>query len=269
MQKPLTMNTVQSILEFPFKQPNGTQKIIVGAALTLLSFVVPILPGLVVTGYQAAIARRAIRTGELVMPEWDDWSTLLLDGLKVTGVLLIYLAPAILTFIFGYTGMMFTSVGAAIVEDNSARELVPFMPILMLGTFGGIALLGVGLVLVFAAGLVLPAALMHMVATDSFAAAFRVREWGGLLRANLGGFLLGYVLLLGLSFVFSFVTQILYLTIILCCLMPVVMAVYSMYMGTIGSALFGQVYREALAKRDALPPAVPPAPPAPALPAEG
>jgi hypothetical protein len=77
--------------------------------------------------------------------------------------------------------------------------------------------------------------------------------------------LLGFVLVLGLSFVFSFAVQILQLTIILCCLVPLVLGAYSMYMGTVGSGLFGLIYRDAVQKQSQAPSAVPPAPPAPAL----
>ncbi len=270
MANSLSTNSLQSLLEFPFKQPKGTEKLVIGAALTLLSFAIPILPSLVVAGYHAAIGRRAIRTGELVMPEWDDWSGFLLDGLKVAGVTLVFMAPAIAAFFLGYGGMMATSLGAAFVEDGGPAEIVPLMPVLLLGSFGGIALFGVGMLLLLAAAAFLPPALAHVVATGSFAAAFRVREWGAILRANPGGFVLGYIILMGVSFVGTFAIQILQLTIILCCLVPLALAAYSMYMGTVGSALFGQVYREGVAKLQAAPaapPPVPPAPPAPALPA--
>jgi hypothetical protein len=268
----LSTNALQSLLEFPFKQPRAAEKLVIGAAITLLGFAIPILPGLAVAGYHAAIARRVIRTGELVMPEWDDWSGFLLDGLKVAGVTLVFMAPAIVTFMIGYGGMMMTSVGAAIVEDGAANEIVPFMPLLLLGSFGGIALFGAGMLLLLAAAALLPPALAHVVATGSFAAGFRVREWWPILRANLSGFLLGYIVLMGVSFVGTFAIQILQFTIILCCLVPLALAAYSMYMGTVGSALFGQVYREGVAKLQAAPaaaPPVPPAPPAPALPAAG
>ena len=241
MAQSVSMNNLQTLLEFPFRQPKGPEKLAIGGALTLLGFIVPILPGLVVAGYQAAIARRAIRTGELVMPEWDDWSGFLLDGLRVSGAVLIFMAPAILTFFAGYGGMMATSVGAAIAEEGGASELAPFMPLMLLGSFGGIALFGVGMLLLLASFAILPVALAHVVATNSFAAAFRVREWAPILRANLGGFVLGYVLLMGVSFVGSFAIQILQFTIVLCCLVPLVLAAYSMYMGTIGGGLFGQL----------------------------
>jgi len=271
MTNGLALNNLQSLLEFPFRRPNGTQKLVVGAGLLLLSFAVPIVPGLFVAGYLWAVTRHAIQTGELVLPEWNDWSTLLVDGLKVTGVTLLFLLPAFMAFGLGYGGMMGTSVAAAIVEDAGPSELTPLMGFLLLGSLAGVAAFGVGMILMLAASAILPVALTHMIAKDEFAAAFAFREWGAILRANLGGFLLGYMLMLGLSFVLTIAIQILQLTIVLCCLVPVVVAAYWMYTGTVGSGLFGLIYREGVEKLRAVPaevsapPEVPPAPPAPAL----
>jgi hypothetical protein len=245
-----TLNTsnLQTLLEFPFRQPNGPQKLAIGAALSLAGLVIPIVPTLFVLGYQKAVARRAILTGELVLPEWDDWSTYLMDGLKVLGAALVFALPAILAFVLGFGGMMVTSVGAAIAEEGGSAQQVAWTLPLLLGSFGGIAFFGGGMLLLLAVSVFVPVALAHMIATDEFAAAFRFREWGAILRANLGGFALATVIVMGVGFVFSFVAQILQMTLVLCCLVPLLAGAYSMYVGTISSALFGLVYRDGQAK---------------------
>lgn len=258
----LTTHNLQAIVEFPFRQPNGPQKLAVGAALSLAAMVVPIVPGLFVIGYQKAVARRAIHTGELVLPEWDDWSGYLLDGLKVFGALMILSLPAILAFTLGFGGMMVAGMGAAITEDASTAEQALWAGPLLLGSLAGIALFGLGIALIFVLGVFTPVAIAHLIATDDFAAAFRVREWWPILRANLGGFLLAHLLVMGAGFVFSLVSQILQLTLVLCCLLPVVFGAYIMYGGTLSSSLFALAYREGKAKLASQGGA-----PAPALPA--
>lgn len=248
MTNPLTASHFQSVLEFPFRRPQGIEKLAIGSLLTLMSFIVPLVPLVLVIGYQVAVARRAIRSGELELPEWAEWSQLLVDGLKAWGVTLIYLLPAVLAFVLGYAGMFGASFGAALVEEAGLVEIVPAMPLLLIGSLGGISLFGLGMVLALVAAAVLSPALMHMIAKDEFAAAFRVREWWAVLRANLSGFILATVLVLGLTFVFSFLVQILQFTIVLCCLVPVAYSAYTMYVGTICNGLYGLVYRDATAR---------------------
>jgi hypothetical protein len=256
-----SLNPLQPLLAFPFRQRQGTQNLVIGAALLLFSLAVPILPALYVLGYQAVVVRRALRTGELEMPEWTDWSALLVEGLKAFGVSLIYTLPAIAAIVLGYAGMLSTSVMAAIMEDAGPNEVLRLMWVPLLGSLGGIALFGVGMLLALVAGAFAPVALAHMVAAERFAAAFRVREWWVILRANLGGFVLAYVLILGVSMAFSLAVQVLYFTLVLCWLVPVATVFYAMYVWTIGSGLIGLAYRDGVAKL-----ATPLAPPAPALP---
>ena len=114
----------------------------------------------------------------------------------------------------------------------------------MLGTFGGMALFGLGLVLTFIVGLITPAMICHVIAEDDFSAAFRFREWWNIFRANLSGFAITYLIVLGLFTILNFVNQILYMTIILCCLLPFIMIPATFYIMTTTSVLFGQAYRE-------------------------
>jgi hypothetical protein len=90
---------------------------------------------------------------------------------------------------------------------------------------------------------ILPVAAGHMIATHDFGAAFRVREWWPIFKANLAGFLIAYALLFGVAMALNLAMQVLYFTIILCCLVPFIMVGATMYLIVIGSVLFGQAYR--------------------------
>ena len=114
----------------------------------------------------------------------------------------------------------------------------------MFGTFTWIVLFGLGLFLGLIMGLFTPAILCHVVAKDDFSAAFQVREWWRIFRANLWGFTISYLVLLGLFFVLNFVYQILAMTIVLCCLAPFILLPGSLYIMTTTSVLFGLAYRD-------------------------
>ena len=109
-------------------------------------------------------------------------------------------------------------------------------------------LLGVSMLLALAIGVVMPAIMGHVVATDEFGAAFRFKEWWAIFRANVGGFLLAYVIIILLSIVVSFIYSFLYCTIIFCCLVPFVTAPMTMYLTVIYGAIFALAYRDGTQK---------------------
>jgi hypothetical protein len=82
-----------------------------------------------------------------------------------------------------------------------------------------------------------------MIAEDKFGAAFRVREWWPIFRANIGGYIITYVLLLGITLLLTYGMQLLYFSIVLCCTIPIFISLVSVYLGAVTGALFGQAYR--------------------------
>ena len=92
-----------------------------------------------------------------------------------------------------------------------------------------------------------PAAVGHMISHDSFGAAFRIREWWPIFRANLLGFILALVLSFGFSFILGMVIQFLYFTIILCIIVPFLMIGFTVYQLIVYSALIGMAYKEGAA----------------------
>jgi len=60
--------------------------------------------------------------------------------------------------------------------------------------------------------------------------------------------LLAYIILLGVSWVVSFVLQILMMTIILCVVLPFIWVVFYFYLGIVSSVLFAEAYNEGVQK---------------------
>jgi hypothetical protein len=96
------------------------------------------------------------------------------------------------------------------------------------------------------------AASAHMVAMDSFAAAFRVSEWWPVLRANLVGFIISWLLTMAFSYIVALAYQLLTITVVLCCLAPVVSFLATFYQSLIIYALFAIAYREGQDRRNSL-----------------
>ena len=87
-------------------------------------------------------------------------------------------------------------------------------------------------------------------ATDDFGAAFRLKEWWTIFKANVGGFMLAYLLVFAVSMVLNSILGFLYCTIILCCIVPFLTAPVTLYTVIISGALFGEAYREGVEKAE-------------------
>ncbi len=102
-------------LTFITDDPRWKEKIAIGAALGLLSFL--IVPVFIVIGYTLRLMQN-IRDGrQLPLPEWDDWSGDLVRGFKLFVVYLIWALPLILVSI------PMTIGGIMADSDNFARTL--------------------------------------------------------------------------------------------------------------------------------------------------
>jgi hypothetical protein len=248
MAQSFTTDALKNTLAYPFQDPKWKDKFLIGSLLTFAAYFLPIIPALPTYGYCAEIMRRIIvDKGEPYLPEWDDWNKLFGDGVKLFGVVFIYLLPLIVLFCAAY-GAFFVPIflGAMAEEGGAPEELPPLIGVL--GPFGFMCMFGLLMILGLAIGMILPAAAGHVIATGDFAAGFRFSQIWTIFRANLAGFLISYVLLLGGWYALSFVMSILYLTIIFCCLYPFVLPPITFYTMIIASVLFGEAYRDGVEK---------------------
>lgn len=250
MNKTYALDGVQSILTYPFKQPGWQSKFAIGVVLFFANSFVPLLPGILVTGYYAKIMHSIIvDDAEPSLPEWDNWSDLFSRGFKVTCATLIYIAPALLLIIGGYL-LAYIPLAMEIISSSSRYYGSSDMsPVSMLGMMAGLGMLFLGLVLYFPLILILPPALTHAIAKNSFVAAFRVGEWFAILRANFLGFFTAiaitsgvYMLLFSLIYIFYFIT-------IFCYFIPlIIMSFLVIYLAAIGAPLLGEAYRKGVDK---------------------
>jgi Protein of unknown function (DUF4013) len=243
------MNNWQETLLFPIKDSDARKQFLIACLVTLAGFIIPLLPMLVLMGYGVKIMRQVIEEHKSpTMPEWQgsDWAEMLMDGLRVFGVQIVLMLPL---FVLMGCGFMFTiggSLGFAALANDNSRGFAPL---------GGLLLfIGVGMILLFTLlsfpyGIIISAAIPHVVANKSFAAGFDFKGWFPIFRKGLGNFIISYIFVVAISFVLMFVIQFAIITIVLICIVPFLMIPYTAYVTLIANTIYSQAY---VAGRDAL-----------------
>jgi hypothetical protein len=225
------------LLTFPVKEAGARKQFLIGTLVYLAAFIVPIIPVLFATGYMMRIMRQVLKGEQPRMVDWDEWGEMFTDGARLFGVRLVYALPI---FLLLCPLMGFNFALPFILENagNDADWIVILFPIL----FGGFFLVFIPFMLAFS--ILIPAAEVHVTDRVEFAAAFRVREWWGIFRANWVGFLLAFVIVYGISFVLTLIIQFAMITIVLICALPIIMPGVAMYLSVVTYAAFAQAYKD-------------------------
>lgn len=248
-----TTASLKDIFRFPFRGPQWQTRLLIGAALMVANFLIPFVPAIFVSGYTLRVMRQAIRGDKLELPPWDDWGEMAKDGLDVLLISLVYLAPGIVVLVGGTLVVCVAWFGlpffmALLAESGRAGIWLTFLfPLLLMGAmllmFVSIV---VGYLLCILGGAPLPMAKAHLAAQGELAAAFRVKEWGSLLRGNRLSFFIAWVVMVGLFAIWYTGAILAYYTLILTLLVPFLATLCGFYSSLVGAALFGQVYRESV-----------------------
>ena len=235
---------LKALLGFPFRDPKAGQKFLIGSLLIFAQYIIPILPGIIVMGYLSQVLRRVTRgSGEATMPEWDNWGELFMDGLRVFGAIFVYSLPMILIVSALYFFMFAPLVAIPFLAEGNgdmAGPAVIFMLVTQLFMFLVIAVMMVVYIVYI---ILLPPMIAHTAAKNEFGAAFQIGKWWKIFRANFSGFMVALIIVIGVYALLIFGLQILYMTLVLCFLIPFVTAPVTFYIGLITYAALGEVYR--------------------------
>ena len=256
MSQELSLSSVKEVFRFPFRDQNWRNAFLIGSLLAFaglgLSFAPPLnlVPFLFVMGYAYRVQRRAAGSGELVLPAWDDWGGLAVDGLKGWLVSLVYTLPGLVCAFGGmilYYGMTFLIwIPMVFMEDSGGAALV-----MLLLLFGSMALMFLAMFLswgLMMLGMIpLPMATAHFLARDELSAAFRLREIWSLIKANKLGYFVAFVIVYGLFMMLYIAFILLYSSMVLCALLPFLAAPAYFYLSLVNAAVFGLTYRESAA----------------------
>jgi hypothetical protein len=218
---------------FVFQDKDWIPKVLIGigilvAGLVLSWLVVPaIVAGLLLGGYSLEITRRVIRGHDEVLPAWEDWGQLIIDGLQVALIGIVYALPIIILAIF-------VSVPMEIIADYGAtRSGLSFLE--TMSAFVSVALSCVNLLWAIAMSLVLPAAIGRFAAEGELASAFRFGEIIALVRDNLATYVITAVMVWATGIMAG-------LGLLLCLIGVFFTAVYA---ELVTGHLYGQAYLEA------------------------
>jgi len=249
MNTAISLDGVQAIFSYAFKDPRWKMKFLIGTLLGFAGFIIPILPGIFLLGYCATIMRQIIvEHADPSLPEWADFGALFSRGLKMLGNSIIFSLPVAILAVGGYALMMIPIFADAITQRSSNNFYAPMGGLQMFSMLAGMGVFSLGMLLTLPILFFMIPAITHGVAKDSFSAAFHVREWWKILRANVGGFMTALVVIWGAYFLLVFGLQILYMTIILCILIPFVMSILMFYMSLVTAAAVAEAYRRGVEK---------------------
>jgi hypothetical protein len=169
---------------FVFEDEEWITKILIAAAIllvgTIFSWVLAIpliLASALLGGYGMEITRRVIRGDFNKLPEWDDWGTLLIDGIKVAVIGIVYALPLIVV------ALCFTPVLAVLSDSAEA-----------LGTLVGVFLGCIVFLYTIVLSIIAPAAIAFYAAADDLSAAFRFGEILTFVRNNLSTYLITFIM---------------------------------------------------------------------------
>lgn len=229
---------LKEIFMFPFKDAEARKRLLVGGLVSIAAFFIPILPYLVLFGYAVIIARQVLRGESPRMVPWEDWSGMLKDGAKLFGIRMIFSIPILILAMPLFAASFAMPFIAENMDSGSADSLIMLMSILMLGTF--CILIPISLPL----AVLIPAAEMHMIDNNDFAAGFRFKEWWKIFRANLGGFIAAFGIYYIVSMALVIVMQILAATLIFACLMFVLIPAMTIYLTLVMYVTIAIAYRD-------------------------
>jgi hypothetical protein len=171
---------------FPFDDEGWVSSILICGALMFL----PIVGWLAIAGYTLQVARNVAMGSPRPLPRWDDFSTKLSLGFSWFLIYLAYSAPVI---ILSFVAICAFIPGIASGNDGLiAASVGLYVCIIVLAVLLSIALAPV-----------LLAATARYLQYDSLSAAFQVREVLAMVREDIGGWLVLWLLSILASFVGS------------------------------------------------------------------
>ena len=226
---------------FPIRDQEARKHFLLGCLIYLAGFFIPIVPWLIVAGYNAILVRQIWNGEKPHLVKWGHWESLFTDGARMLGIRLIYSSPLLILFAVLFL-LSFVFPFFSISLQNSSDPNFGTMYMLWALLLAGISLLMMPLSL--AVGLLVPAAEIHMIVKDDFRAGLQFKEWWLIFKNNWGGFVVALAILYGLMMVMSFAMQILFMTIVLICLVPFLMAAISMYSAVIQYVAYAKAYKD-------------------------
>ena len=173
-------------LRFVFEDKAWFSKLLIGSLILLVSIpLTPLLVGFlglaIVTGYSLDVLRNVRAGSAQPLPEWRDrWGEWLVEGLKLTLVVLVWSLPLIVLNVF-------TGIGGSMVDMRGG----------LFNVFGAVLVFGVSLLMLFwgvVVALVTPAIYLRLAETRDMASGFQFNAIYVWTRDHIGDVVIAVVL---------------------------------------------------------------------------
>lgn len=174
---------------YVFEDPRWLQKILIGGLFYLAGFL--LIGWFFILGYVARTARNVIAGAQTPLPEWDDLGDFFNEGLRLVGVMLVYLIP--------YLALVSAIVIPAGILSSFDNEGAQALGGGLSGCFACLLIPLSLVVIVFA-----PASLLFAVVEQRFSAAFEFGRMWAFIKDNAGNYLLAVVVYMIARFLGSF-----------------------------------------------------------------
>lgn len=136
-------------VQFWTGDPDWIKKVLIGGVL----YIVPIIGWLIIGGYYIRTVQKVSAGSDTLLPEWDQWGEDLVRGLKLVGILLIWMLPLWIITI--------CAVVLSIMDDTA-------------GGFAGLLLNCLGAIYSIAFYFIFPILIGRFAANEDFSSAFDV-----------------------------------------------------------------------------------------------
>ena len=249
------MNITKDDLTWMFSDPEWKNKFLIGSLLALAATFLPILglAGLaIIYGYALILMRAEMRGQDRVLPKWQDYGRLFVEGLQSAASAFGYLLPGLVLFACSVGFIFFVGIFGAVFASALARDPDTERDLIFIGFILGqlafMASLAVGTFLYLIGFIIVPVAVAQYARTSSIGSGYRWFEMWRIMRANASGFLVTWLVYWGISIGLSFALVILEYTIVLCLLVPFAAAPVRFYLVLLFAQFFGSAYREGAIK---------------------
>ncbi|HEY6844441.1 MAG TPA: DUF4013 domain-containing protein [Thermoanaerobaculia bacterium] len=166
-------------LTFVFDDARWVQKVLIGGLFVLASFM--LIGIFFIYGYIARLARNVIAGVPNPLPEWDDLGRDFSEGVKLFFVGFLYAIPVVIVAAFIF-------VPAVIMGSNADNETIQ-----QLGGMGVACVWCLLFPISLALALWMPGAMLMVAVTGDFKAGFDFGRIFRFIRANVGNYILAFV----------------------------------------------------------------------------
>jgi hypothetical protein len=245
----LSIGSIKAFFRLPFRGAEWPLKLLIGILLIFAGYIIPIIPWILISGYGIRVMRLAIEGQAPELPVWDDWGQMAWDGLRATGISLIFFLPGLI-ILFGGIGLyslnLFTLpfLAAGLESGEMPGVLFGLTYFLSIGIF--FVSMGLGNFLVILASIPLPAVIAHFAATNKFSSIINIGTWIQVLWRNKLGYFIVWVIGLGVFGIIYLLIFFGYFLIFPLCFLPILMPLAIFIILVIMQALFGETYREGI-----------------------